>query len=203
MVMAIRTPIDWKTATWEEACAEVAQFTDRLGCEVDEGIFDTVVVFNLLGMRTFQSCEGHLDHGCPYPWVTLVAKEPNNSHILSWKHVCDLEEQAKRDSTLESYDRYIVAYTAFKIQSAQWKREDHLFQRAISLLDAFYANREQSAVRLMVLRLHPGMCRIELGCGREIRELPETLQASYLERGQAEMRVFTTYLKQMLPALAR
>lgn len=196
--MAVRAPIDWQRASWEEACAEVAQFTDNLGCEVDDGIFDTVVALNLLGLRTVQSCEGHLNYGHPYPWVWVADPEHNNRVLAPWKYVCALEDEAKALGTLEAHDAYIIAYNAFKIQSAQWKREDRIFQRVISLLNAFYVDREQRAARLMACRMRPGLCRIELGCGREIRELPETLQASYLTRGQAEMQAFTAFLKQQI-----
>ena len=72
--------IDWEHASWQEACAAVEQFTDSLGAEVDPGIFETVVLLNLLGFRTFQSCEGHLDHGTCYPWVTII--DPERHRLL-------------------------------------------------------------------------------------------------------------------------
>src|SRR5216683_6860035 len=83
--------IDWEHASWEEGRSEVSRFTDRLGSPIDEGIFDTVVVLNLLGFRTFQSCEGHLDHGCPYPWVDVIDAERFSHHTNRWIHVCEFE----------------------------------------------------------------------------------------------------------------
>jgi len=48
--------------------------TDGLGKEIDQGIFDTVVALNVLGIPTRQSCEGHLEWGTGAPWVDIQAK---------------------------------------------------------------------------------------------------------------------------------
>ncbi|MDQ2715442.1 MAG: hypothetical protein M3Z08_11095 [Chloroflexota bacterium] len=64
------TAFDWQQATWQEAEDYVSRFTDRLGTPLETGIIETVIVLNLLGLRTFQSCEGHLTHGCAYPSCT-------------------------------------------------------------------------------------------------------------------------------------
>ena len=58
--------IDWEHASWDEGCAGVEKWTDRLGMPVDAGILETVVVLNLLGFRPLQLCEGHLYYGPPY-----------------------------------------------------------------------------------------------------------------------------------------
>jgi hypothetical protein len=39
---------------------------------VDAGIRDTVTALRLLGFRTTASCEGHVDHGRPGPWVDVA-----------------------------------------------------------------------------------------------------------------------------------
>ena len=49
--------------------------TDRLGMPIDDGILKTVVAFNAIGFITVQSCEGHADRGCCYPWVSLQMNE--------------------------------------------------------------------------------------------------------------------------------
>ena len=55
--------------------AAVDRVTDRLGKRVDPGIRETVIVLNLLGLSTRQSCEGHVSlagHGHAAPWVDLL-----------------------------------------------------------------------------------------------------------------------------------
>ena len=188
--------IDWEHASWQEGCAAVEQFTDRLGATIDEGIFETVVVFNLLGFRTFQSCEGHLDHGSPYPWVDVIDAERFSRHTNMWIHVCELEEQAKETRTAETYDQYLSADTYLRTLSARWEAEDPLFRRLIDLLDAFYASQlEQNPARLLVKRREPGMYRIAPGFSASAKEIPDAFKASYLARGQAEIQAFTCFLK--------
>ncbi len=86
---------------YEEMRAYVFSLTDKQGEPVDPGIFKAVVALNLLGVRTFQSCEGHLDHGCPYPWVTVIDEERSRQFNRRWVQVCELEEQAKSVRTIE------------------------------------------------------------------------------------------------------
>lgn len=57
--------------TWQETVKVFSRVTDKLGKNIDDGIFDTVVALNMLGISTIQSCEGHLDWGVPYPWVAI------------------------------------------------------------------------------------------------------------------------------------
>lgn len=44
--------------------------------------------------------------------------------------------------------------------------------------------------------LHAGTYRLEPGLSLVAKELPDDLKADYLGRGQAEMRAFTTSLKE-------
>lgn len=43
------------------------------------------VALNMLGIRTIQSCEGHLDWGLPYLWFTLQAE--NEQKFLLYKYL--------------------------------------------------------------------------------------------------------------------
>jgi hypothetical protein len=60
--------------TWEEMAKQYRRVVDKLGKKIDEGIFDTVVALNILGVVTRASCEGHLDWGVPHPWVDIEAE---------------------------------------------------------------------------------------------------------------------------------
>lgn len=188
--------IDWARATWQDGCTAVAHMTDKLGTPIDPGIFDTVVALNLLGLRTFQSCEGHIEYKHAYPWVTLIHQEHNSRYVRGWLEVCELEEEAKREKTPEAHDRWLTADLAFRLQCAAWKHEDTLQQQLIALLNRFYADQVPLSTRLMVVRLHPGMCRLQPGFARHVEDMPDPLKLTYLERGQAEMAAFTAFLKQ-------
>ena len=191
--------IDWKNASWQEGCAVVEEFTDRLGMPIDSGIFETVVVFNLLEFCTFQSCEGHLDHGSPYPWVTVVDTERRRLFTRHWLQVCELEEQAKAAGTTEAYNRYLSADIHLRILRTQWETEDTLIDQLTKLLDTFYADQPEqtSPSRLLLKRFEPGTCRIAPGFSSHVEDLPEHFKAIYLAHGQAEMQAFTHYLKKL------
>ena len=183
--------------SYQQMYERVSTFTDKLGTPIDPGIFETVVALNLLGLHTFQSCEGHLEHGCPYPWVTIIDEERSRTFNRMWLSVCELEEQAKASRTATAYDRYLSADIQLRALLAKWEAEDRVFGQITGLLEAFYAEQEMQTnpARLLVKRLQPGTYRIEPGFSFAEKELPEDLKASYLERGQAEMQAFTTFLK--------
>ncbi len=183
-----------KTQRYLEMRERVATFTDKLGTPLDPGIEETVIALNLLGLKTVQSCEGHLDHGCPYPWVTMIDQEHSRRFTTVWLRVCALEEEAKQTATERAYDDYLAADSALRLHLSQWKRDDALFQQLTRMLDAFYTGRPVSPVRLMVLRIHPGLCRIEPGWSERAKALPERFRARYLERSQAETQAWTIYL---------
>ena len=182
---------------YQEMHERVSTFTDKLGTLIDPGIFETVVALNLLGLHTFQSCEGHLDHGCSYPWVTIVDNERSRTFNRGWLSVCELEEQARASRTATAYDCYLSANIQLRALLAKWETEDLVFGQITALLDAFYGEQEMQTnpARLLVRRLQPGTYRIEPGFSLVVKELPDDLKATYLARGQAEMQAFTSFLK--------
>lgn len=195
-ISKLSSAIDWVHASWEEGCRAVEQFTDRLGRGIDPGIFETVVALNLLGLRTAQSCEGHFDHGSAYPWITVIDAERERQFTARWVQVCDLEEQARGAGTEEAYDRFLNADMQLRLTIAQWERDDPVYQRLAGLLDAFYADRPETPLHLLIKRFKsPGAYRIAPGFSPVIQELPAHLKERYLARGQAEMQAFTRFLK--------
>jgi hypothetical protein len=56
---------------WDELAEKFSRITDKTGRPIDEGILETVVALNALDITTSMSCEGHLDHGLPYPWIDV------------------------------------------------------------------------------------------------------------------------------------
>ena len=182
---------------YQEMHERVATFTDKLGTPIDPGIFETVVALNLLGLHTLQSCEGHFDHGCPYPWVTICDDERSRTFNRMWLSVCALAEQAKASRTALAYDCYLSADIELRAHLARWEADDLVFGQITDLLDVFYAEQERQThpARLLVRRFHPGTYRIEPGFSLVGKELPDDLKATYLARGQAEMQAFTSSLK--------
>ncbi len=185
----VQQELAWHTASWEEAEAFVRRIIDGQGCPVDEGITETVVALNLLGLHTCQSCEGHLDDGWPYPWVDFETDEfPAFNQAL---------EEASREGLSpgerEARGAQLVAL-AVTLPS-----RGVLYARLEDLLCAYY--RRYPAIpeewRLVIHRSSPILFRLMPYCGYEAQAWSEEERAQNLKRAQAEMRAFTAFLKQL------
>lgn len=77
-----------KQQRWDKLVYKVVSWTDGLGYPIDLGIKDTLIVLNLLGFTTSQSCEGHLDHGCANPWVDFLLVEPKGLAVQNQLYEC-------------------------------------------------------------------------------------------------------------------
>jgi len=62
-----------KETAWGEKRKEIDEIGDLEGRGIDEGIKEAVVAFNMHELPTHNSCEGHIDHGLPYPFVEVAA----------------------------------------------------------------------------------------------------------------------------------
>ena len=61
-----------KKLSYEEAKTRADKMTDILGCPIDKNIKPLVIALWMLGINTEASCEGHLNSGCPYPWIDIA-----------------------------------------------------------------------------------------------------------------------------------
>ena len=75
--------------------------TDTLGNPIDDGIKESVIMFNVHGLRTIQSCEGHPDefHTAQYtpargPWIEVYPEEPKQER---WQDNDRLRENVERE----------------------------------------------------------------------------------------------------------
>lgn len=179
---------EWSTATWEEGYEAVQQFTDKLGCFVDEGIMETVVALNLLDFRTSQSCQGHLDHGHPYPWIDF-ATEGCPGYEQAQQEACRDGLSAEEEEA--ACDRLMALVSAFH-------HKDHLYTRLQAFLDACYDGEDNISEnwRIIVHCYRPGWYRMFPACAYEAQEWSQTDQAENLARGQAEMQQVGKFLKQ-------
>lgn len=58
-----------KDQVLEQTFERVALTVDGMGKRIDIGIMGVVLYLNVHGIITTFSCEGHTDHGHPFPWV--------------------------------------------------------------------------------------------------------------------------------------
>lgn len=92
-------------------------FRDALDEPVDPKIKKLVVALINVGFETSASCEGHLDHGCPYPWVDIN---------------CDKNEAKRLKRLLKEFKRlnkanakfFLVDFNDYRLQPYRRLRAD-------------------------------------------------------------------------------
>lgn len=188
------TPAE-KERQWQRMAERYAQITDKLGKGIDAGIMETVIVLNLLGMPTRQSCEGHLEHGTCAPWIDVYApgldEEEQRFHAMM-KHAQQQREQHL--SSKEELQRLFAA--AHQVRKEIKQQHSKVSQKAMAYLEAFYRTRAVPYDQQLVLRgFWLGSSRIE-SLGADFQEIvPLDLRQQKLQAYQQEMSAFTDFLK--------
>lgn len=188
-MVIVQQELIWPTSSWEDAEAFVRRITDGQGCPIDEGIVETVVAFNLLGLRTSQSCEGHLEGGWPYPWVDFETDE-----FPAFKQV--LEDASREGLSIEERE----AKGAHLVElAAALPSRGMLYAHLEELLCAYYRQHCHTPEqwRLVIHWSSPVLFRLMPLCGYEAQAWPEEMQVQNLKRARAEMQAFTSFLKQL------
>ena len=187
-MVVVQQELAWHSASWEEAEAFIRRITDGQACPIDEGIIETVVAFNLLELRTCQSCEGHLDSGWPYPWVDFETDE-----FPDFKQA--LEDASREGLSVEEREAKGAQLVAL---AATLPSRGVLYARLEELLYTYYERYPTipEGWRLVLHWSSPILFRLMPFCGYEAQAWSEEMCAANLERTRAEMRAFTAFLKQ-------
>lgn len=128
-----------KEEYWRAVDMEMDDVGDRLGKKIDSGIRETVVALNVIGLPPEASCEGHLDRGCPHPWIDI--EEPN-------------EPERYKSGTKQETDEY-----------KRWEDKNReLRGLAKTLIEEFYSERNVSNdVKIGIRDYGGGRFRIQNG----------------------------------------
>lgn len=156
-----------KELIWEQKRKELEETTDYLGHKIDEGIKEMVIALDMNNLPTHNSCEGHINHGFPYPFVEVVAGEEPKwkfegqeelfKKVVEEKNI--LLEKTERESPEWDVNLYeevenevgkrlnlknekeLVETEKYK----EWKkRNKEIFERAQDLLREYNKNKEQN-----------------------------------------------------------
>jgi hypothetical protein len=202
-----------KQNAWEAKRNELEQITDGRGLEIDEGIKDSVVAFNMVGLNTTQSCEGHMaseNWGLQTPWIDIAApNKPDTQFVgeietfqrLADKFGIPLEE-FRSGADMEGYfeAQKESAKNGETPEFVAWRTEtDRMSEKLEEFLHDFYKDRQVGQhQRLVADKFGSGETRIMAGGGFDMQwNLPGTEKASdetVLAR-KAEMAAFTDFLK--------
>jgi hypothetical protein len=127
----------------EKVERKLAKTGDSLGKGIDDGIFSTVVSLNLFGFKTEQSCEGHLNRGRPFPWITIAVPGSKDYYRLS--------ASAKNEPT-----------KAWEYRSTAEKKVAKVMGKLDTYLTLFYENRQvDNDVRLIAYTQVLGFITLE------------------------------------------
>ncbi len=97
--------VNEKEKRWKEVEVEVEQIGDRLGKGIDDGIKPAVKGLMANGFKTTMSCEGHLDHG--FPWPNIDIASPLEEAIENNPRYSELEEKVEKSlATFEEGGEY-------------------------------------------------------------------------------------------------
>ena len=171
--------IPTKQQEWQDKAMTISRLTDKLGRGLDDGIRDMVIALNAFGITTVQSCEGHRDHGRPYPWITCASDEAKNLFQQSG------EANARKDYQ----EAQNLKHRAEVLQGV-------LQGRLVHLLTRFYAHRHVAQERMLIVYArYPGTIILESqGAASLIGEASDA-QERGLALCQEEMRAFAEFLK--------
>jgi hypothetical protein len=190
---------------------------DAMGVGIDEGIKETIVAFNVSGISTSASCEGHYegkgDHR-PWPWVAVAAPdEPEERFVgemqvfqnASMAHGVSLEE-LRRGHPEELYweVQKQVSRGLVTPEYQEWEKQNkELHAKITKLIDEFYKDREiDEDARLQAGENDGGQFEVSSEKGLLVKFLDNELTneerknlLDKLPRRQKEMQDFTAFLK--------
>jgi hypothetical protein len=160
--------INDKAAKWDQIREDVKLLVDKLGKPVDDGIIETVTAFQALGFSTAASCAGHVEHGCPYPWVDF-----------------EVNDSSKSENALIRKSKII-------------RQRRLLESRVINMLEGYYFEHQVPYhAMLMIEPFDPDYFRLRFAGGEVSEVMGFDKRQERLKIYKAEMETFSTFLKAM------
>lgn len=201
---------------WNQATQEVTEISDDLGRGIDEGIRETVIALRVNGFPLSSSCEGHVDHGIPVPYVEISAPNQPKDQFYGQDEVYQQVAQ-KYNLPVENVKRAInlEAYWEARDQAAKngeteeykvWNKENEaLKNKAEDILQIFYKDRKAKPnVKLEIYNIEGGF-RIHNGgddyndvhdINEELSDMDKIKRSEKLTVYKKEMDDFAYFLKQ-------
>jgi len=214
-VMTLFSPLSWaeeeltKEQIWKEMAAEVDTWGDGLGYPIDAGIKETVIVLNLLGITTVQSCEGHLNRGRGTPWVSVKRHTPIGEDLEEQLYTMREEYQKLAGELRAQYPdlpiekrRALPEATPFLLLEKEIeglserleKEEAGDRVKLHALLCEFYKDRTCSHEDMLMVDRISGYLQSVGARVNGIRD--KKVKAGNLKQYQKEMKAFTAFLKE-------
>ncbi len=186
-----------KLVSWNEMASEVDRWRDGLGKPIDSGIKETVIILNLLDLKTRQSCEGHTDWGCPFPWVDFDLVDAESLKEVSDK-IAEYSEKVKPFADLKKFsleeweERESLYAKLWEYRNLRDKIRQEAYLPIHGLLENFYRTRSASYENEIFLEPLYGRIFSFGGQWEHVRSDLEKEQK--LQEYREEMQTFTDFL---------
>lgn len=210
--------IQEKKDAWAAKRSEIDHIVDYTGRGIDEGIKESVVAFNMNGLNTLISSEGHSDLGNPTPWVVIGAPNMPDVRFVDEDEIyqrIQRERGITEEDIVHPRSEEVRSYVRKAAQDGlneaerngptqeyrRWMEEtDEMGHRAEALLDEFYSEREVSEENRLHAHREEDWKRWSIECGdmeEEIKKKSTRTQEeneTILLARRAEMLAFTDFL---------
>jgi hypothetical protein len=161
-----------KNGKWQEITDKVKKIKDGTSSPVDEGIKEAQTSFMALDFPVNESCEGHLDHGEPFPWIDINYPLPDE-----WWEDKKVREEMK--------DKIMSAHK-------EWR------EKIDKLLEEFYNNRLTDPGLKITMKDQGifGAFRLQSAEAEKAADNPaEDFKKQKLEAFRKEMKDFADFLR--------
>lgn len=208
-----------KQEIWKSTADKVEDLADTYGVGIEEGIKEAVIAFNVNGLPTEQSCEGHdfsFQSGVhtPWPWIRVCAPDKPVEKVvgenLVYEEVAKREnvdlEKLKRGWPEELYNevRRRLINNEETEEYKKWSDQNRLlYNKAISFLNEFYQNRKVPPDIEIIADDDAGPFEVRSRDDRTLKIINRQLTEEdkldlmrLLPLRQKEMMEFTEFLKQ-------
>lgn len=193
--------------------AEIDRWRDPCGKKVDEGIKETLIALNAMGIHTTSSCEGHIDSGLPKPLIQI-----ENPEVPIWQFVGQKEafEKVAEKYRISLHDvRYATNEDAWSEAVAnmptteetpefrEWSEKNQpLLDRIGKLVEEFNVGRGTPRQFRLTVKILPGNGAHLMALGhhewaedrRRVSAEKLCRISGILAKHQAEMKAFTEFL---------
>lgn len=198
-----------KEKLWNSMAAQVDSWIDALGKPIDPLIKETVIVLNLLGFKTSQSCEGHMDWGNSYPWVSFDIDDSDTEPLSQERAEIRDKIKKKQQELMQKHPNPSGVNVAaedpelISLRERSKKLGDQMerlprikFIRLKDLIDKFYKKHTENYDRTLFLSDSVGSqyWLISIGSHWQVTRDAGSKLKKLLEY-QEEMRLFTKFLK--------
>jgi len=186
-----------RTRKWREVTRRLRDVTDGNGMPIDPGISETCVILNVLDFRTEMSCEGHLDHGLPYPWVRLISVDAEASYEQATACTKSAGILGQEPASYEE----AVQQQALLDEARMWREQawhalasegTRLFAYLQQFHETHHATQERQLVLITDVSL--GYLQIASQGGPLLLAMSAGSRAPLLSTYQQEMQAFTAFL---------